>query len=82
MYDVVIIGAGPAGLSAAIEAQKAGLSYVVIEKGGVVNSIQQFPDGDVFFFHSRVARDRRTSFYFVIDAADADRRARILSKSR
>jgi len=49
MHDVVIIGAGPAGLSAAIEAQKAGLSYVVIEKGAIVNSIQQFPTAMSFF---------------------------------
>jgi thioredoxin reductase (NADPH) len=49
MHDVVIIGAGPAGLSAAIEAHRAGLNYVVIEKGGVVNSVQQFPTAMSFF---------------------------------
>ena len=49
MLDVVIIGAGPAGLSAAIEAQRSRLNYVVIEKGGVVNSIQQFPTAMAFF---------------------------------
>lgn len=49
MYDVVIIGAGPAGLSAAIEAQKGGLRYVVLEQGAIVNSIQRFPTAMAFF---------------------------------
>lgn len=49
MFDVVIIGAGPAGLSTAIEAQKAGLTSVVIEKGSIVNSIQHFPTEMSFF---------------------------------
>ena len=49
MHDVIIIGAGPAGLSVAIEAQKAGLKYCVIEKGGIVNSIQHFPTEMSFF---------------------------------
>ncbi|MFZ4622000.1 MAG: YpdA family putative bacillithiol disulfide reductase, partial [Bacteroidota bacterium] len=49
MYDLIIIGAGPAGLSAAIEAQEQGLSYLVIEKGGIVNSIQNFPAEMSFF---------------------------------
>ena len=49
MFDVVIIGAGPAGLSTAIEAQKAKLDYVVIDKGSIVNSIQHFPTMMTFF---------------------------------
>lgn len=48
-FDIIIIGAGPSGLSAAIEAQKAGLSYCVIEKGSIVNSIQNFPSAMSFF---------------------------------
>ncbi len=48
-YDLIIIGAGPAGLSCAIEAQKAGLNYLVVDKGGVVNAIQGF-QRDMFFF--------------------------------
>jgi len=33
--DVIIVGAGPAGLAAAIAATKAGLTYQVIEKGAL-----------------------------------------------
>jgi len=49
MLDVVIIGAGPAGLSAAIEAHKVGLSYIIIEKGAIVQSVQKFPTAMSFF---------------------------------
>ena len=48
-YDVIIVGAGPAGLSAAIEAKRAKLRYVILEKGNVVNSICRFPTEMVFF---------------------------------
>jgi thioredoxin reductase (NADPH) len=47
--DVVIVGAGPAGLAAAIAAQAAGLDYVVLEKGVLVNSIYRFPPNMIFF---------------------------------
>jgi thioredoxin reductase (NADPH) len=47
--DVLIIGAGPAGLAAAIAATKAGLSYRVIEKGALVNSLLHYPTEMVFF---------------------------------
>lgn len=49
MLDIIIIGAGPSGLSVAIEAQKQGLQYLVIEKGGIVNAIQNFPAEMTFF---------------------------------
>src|SRR5215208_6446021 len=48
-YDVLIIGAGPAGLAAAIAATKAGLSYQVLEKGALVNSLLHYPTEMVFF---------------------------------
>ena len=48
-YDIVIIGAGPIGLACGIEAQKAGLSYVIIEKGCLVNSIFNYPQNMTFF---------------------------------
>jgi bacillithiol disulfide reductase len=47
--DVLIVGAGPSGLATAIAAKKAGLDYVVVEKGVLVNSIFDFPMHMVFF---------------------------------
>lgn len=47
--DLLIIGAGPAGLSAAHAAQQEGLSYVVIEKGTIADTIRQYPVGRALF---------------------------------
>ncbi len=49
MVDVLIIGAGPAGLACAIEAKKAGLSVVVLDKGSVVDAIRRFPTELIWF---------------------------------
>ena len=49
--DLLIIGAGPIGISCAIEAEKAGLRYVVIEKGCLTNSLFNYPL-DMQFFSS------------------------------
>jgi thioredoxin reductase (NADPH) len=49
MLDLLIIGAGPAGISAAYEAKKAGLDYVVIEKGLIGNTIYSYPVGLTVF---------------------------------
>ncbi len=49
MFDLIIIGAGPAGISAAYEAQKLGLEYVVIEKKLIGNTIYQYPVGLAVF---------------------------------
>nr|WP_305953289.1 YpdA family putative bacillithiol disulfide reductase [Emticicia oligotrophica] len=48
-YEVVIIGGGPIGLACGIEAQKAGLSYVILEKGCLVNSLYNYPANMTFF---------------------------------
>lgn len=48
-YDLVILGAGPIGLACAIEAEKKGLKYVVIDKGTLVNSIYNYPLNMTFF---------------------------------
>ena len=47
--DLLIIGAGPAGLAVAIAASEAHLDYEVVEKGVLVNSIFNFPPGMTFF---------------------------------
>ena len=49
MWDLAIIGAGPVGLAAAIEAKRQGISLLVLEKGTVANSIYSFPRGMSFF---------------------------------
>src|SRR3954462_14722887 len=47
--DVIIIGAGPIGLACGIEAKKAGLDYIIIEKGCLVNSLYNYPVNMTFF---------------------------------
>jgi thioredoxin reductase (NADPH) len=49
MEEMIIIGAGPCGLSTAIEAKKRGMEPLVIEKGCIVNSIYHFPTFMQFF---------------------------------
>src|SRR6266700_1787299 len=49
MLDLLIIGAGPAGISAAYEAKKAGLDYLVIEKGLIGNTVYTYPVGLTVF---------------------------------
>lgn len=53
MYDLVIIGGGPTGINCAIEAKKAHLNYVILEKGVLVNSIFHFPANMTFFSTSK-----------------------------
>src|SRR6185436_19471311 len=47
--DLMIIGAGPAGLSAAEAARREGLSYLVIEKGTIADTIRLYPVGRTLF---------------------------------
>jgi len=49
MIDLLIIGAGPAGISAAYESKKLGLDYVVVEKGLIGNTIYNYPIGLTVF---------------------------------
>ena len=49
-FDLIIVGGGPIGLACGIEAQKAGLSYLILEKGTLVNSLYRYPANMTFFF--------------------------------
>lgn len=49
IYDVIIIGAGPIGLSCGIEAVKRNHTHLIIEKGCLVNSIFNYPTNMTFF---------------------------------
>ena len=48
-YDIIIIGGGPIGLACGLEAKKAGLTYLIIEKGTLVNSLYNYPVNMMFF---------------------------------
>jgi len=48
-YTVMIIGGGPIGLACALEAQGAGLDYLILEKGTLVNSLYNYPVNMTFF---------------------------------
>ncbi len=51
-WDIVIIGGGPIGIACGLEAKKKGLSYLIIEKGPIVNSLFNYPINMQFFSSS------------------------------
>jgi len=53
-FDLLVVGAGPTGLACAIEAQKAGLRAVVVDKGCVCNSLFHYPAHMTFFTTSEL----------------------------
>ena len=48
-YDLIIVGGGPIGIACGLEAQKNGLSYLILEKGCLVNSLYHYPANMTFF---------------------------------
>lgn len=48
-YNIIIIGGGPIGLACGIAAQEANLSYLILEKGCLVNSLYHYPTNMTFF---------------------------------
>ncbi|MDM1347720.1 YpdA family putative bacillithiol disulfide reductase [Myroides marinus] len=53
-FDIIIIGGGPIGIACGIEAKKNGLSYLIIEKGCLVNSLYHYPVNMQFFSSSEL----------------------------
>lgn len=49
IYDVIIIGGGPIGIACGLEAKKKNLSYLILEKGCLVNSLYHYPTKMTFF---------------------------------
>ena len=52
LFDVIIIGGGPIGIACGLEAKKNGLSYLILEKGCIVNSLYNYPAKMQFFSSS------------------------------
>src|ERR1700759_462091 len=48
-FDVLVVGAGPTGMACAIEAQRAGLRTVMVDKGCLCNSLFHYPSNMTFF---------------------------------
>lgn len=49
MHDLIIIGAGPIGITCAIEAKRAGLDALLIDRGMLVNTLFHFPTNMTYF---------------------------------
>ena len=52
LYNIIIIGGGPIGIACGLEAKKKGLTYVILEKGPIVNSLFKYPVNMQFFSSS------------------------------
>lgn len=78
LEEVIIVGAGPCGISTAIECKKRGLNPLIIEKGSIVNTIYSYPLSMTFFssadkieignmpfttIHERPAREEALVYY-------------------
>lgn len=51
-FDIIIIGGGPIGIACGLEAKKNGISYLILEKGPIVNSLFHYPSNMQFFSSS------------------------------
>ncbi len=68
IVDVIVVGSGPAGLSAALEALKQGLTYVVLEQGTLIDTIAKYPRQKLL-----LAEPVRTPLYGNLWVADSSK---------
>ena len=54
MFDIIIVGAGPIGMTCALEAKRAGLNALMIDKGMLVNTLYSFPTNMTYFSTSQL----------------------------
>ena len=90
--DLVIVGGGPAGISAAIECEKRGLKYVLLERSQLANTVRTFPLGKKVYAEpqtikntSELDTDRdldRDDFLDIISQTVADRKLKSRKASR
>jgi thioredoxin reductase (NADPH) len=67
MHDLIIIGGGPSGINVAISAKRAGLDYLILEKGVIANSLFNFPVNMTFFSTSLKLEIQDTPFISHLD---------------
>ena len=80
--DLLVVGAGPAGLAAAIAAVRSGLDHEVVEKGVLVDVHLPLPARHVVLHHAGAARARRAAVRVAVPQADARGGARLLPARR
>jgi putative YpdA family bacillithiol system oxidoreductase len=68
LLDLIIVGGGPAGLSAGLEAHRAGLHYVVLEQGSLADTVRKYPRHKILF-----AEPLRIPLYGDLWVADASK---------
>ncbi|MFQ6132064.1 MAG: NAD(P)-binding domain-containing protein [Armatimonadota bacterium] len=69
-YDLVIVGGGPAGLSAAIEAKRCGLKYLVLEKDRCASTLRNFPKGKIIYAEPESLESKSPLFAETADATE------------